>query len=596
MSLDTEIRRDANPTPTRFLLESGAFTPGLSLNLDTYNPFDASLKFLHTGTPKVESNPFDSSFRAPSSTVSVFHNNTVTSNAIAQENQKQHQKHSPWTDIMFDEAPMPMRQMSPGLSPSSSYSSASPSPPIRSPPPQTISLSQFHPSVVVEPHSTNTHTYEYNHVFDNSPTKKLHHNTPPQVRDLYYSDIRSSSENEFEDNENSVDHNDEIDQQDEQEFIGRRCSGVSTVETAMSALDMRRLSTMSDIHSSSDETFANSMKSNKVSDRHYSAIDMRRLSTISDTHSSAEETFASPKNSKAAKSKKVTASGSRKAKNTSTKSGSRKRSSTEEETPESKRQKFLERNRMAASKCREKKRLQTLKTIADADEITARNQALHETFDALQEEVRRLKNQILSHRDCGCDVIQKFVQTSFDFSAPSSVAPADKDNRTNTSNVKGDAESTSKGNETETETEAEEYDDDDGIIDHTTFDQLLEMDDEEDHEFSKSLVWNYFEQAEKTFQDMDEAMKKLDFPDLSRLGHFLKGSSAALGLTKVKESCEKLQHYGNRKDATGANAITNDEAEGLIRTLLVQMRKEYDEAENYLRVFYEVDGTTIQQE
>ncbi|KAF9945860.1 hypothetical protein BGZ72_000913 [Mortierella alpina] len=145
-----------------------------------------------------------------------------------------------------------------------------------------------------------------------------------------------------------------------------------------------------------------------------------------------------------------------------------------------------------------------------------------------------------------------------------------------------------RGNETEpepeTETEAEDLGE--GIIDHTTFDQLLEMDDEEDHEFSRSLVWNYFEQAEKTFEDMEEAMKKLDFPDLSRLGHFLKGSSAALGLTKVKESCEKLQQYGNRKDATGTNTITNDEAEKLIKSLLTQMREEYDEAENYLRVFY----------
>ncbi|KAG0045881.1 hypothetical protein BGZ83_008903 [Gryganskiella cystojenkinii] len=87
-------------------------------------------------------------------------------------------------------------------------------------------------------------------------------------------------------------------------------------------------------------------------------------------------------------------------------------SSSPEETPEVKRQRFLERNRMAAAKCREKKRQQTLKTIADADAITSRNQALHETLEDLQEEVRTLKNQILCHRDCGCDVIQKFVKTS----------------------------------------------------------------------------------------------------------------------------------------------------------------------------------------
>lgn len=83
----------------------------------------------------------------------------------------------------------------------------------------------------------------------------------------------------------------------------------------------------------------------------------------------------------------------------------------------------------------------------------------------------------------------------------------------------------------------------------------------------------------------------MDFPDLSRLGHFLKGSSAALGLTKVKESCEKLQHYGNRKDATGVSTITDSEAEELIRALLIQMREEYDEAESYLRDFYEGQET-----
>lgn len=80
--------------------------------------------------------------------------------------------------------------------------------------------------------------------------------------------------------------------------------------------------------------------------------------------------------------------------------------------------------------------------------------------------------------------------------------------------------------------------------------------------------------------------KNLDFANLSRLGHFLKGSSAALGLIKVKQSCEKLQHYGNHKDATGNNPITKEEAERLIEKLLVEMRKEYDEANDFLQGFY----------
>jgi len=151
-----------------------------------------------------------------------------------------------------------------------------------------------------------------------------------------------------------------------------------------------------------------------------------------DFKSSSKASAGSKRTSAASKvktkdSNNVTTSNSKKlAKNlgvTKTLSQLRKHSSSEEESPEAKRQKFLERNRMAASKCREKKRLQTLKTIEDADVITARNQALHETLDELQEEVRTLKNLILCHRDCGCDVIQKFVQSSFKVSSVRVQAP-----------------------------------------------------------------------------------------------------------------------------------------------------------------------------
>jgi osomolarity two-component system phosphorelay intermediate protein YPD1 len=44
-------------------------------------------------------------------------------------------------------------------------------------------------------------------------------------------------------------------------------------------------------------------------------------------------------------------------------------------------------------------------------------------------------------------------------------------------------------------------------IDILTFNQILEMDDsEEDREFSKSIVYGFFEQAEETFDKMDTAL------------------------------------------------------------------------------------------
>ncbi|KAF9301429.1 hypothetical protein BGZ74_006725 [Mortierella antarctica] len=138
-----------------------------------------------------------------------------------------------------------------------------------------------------------------------------------------------------------------------------------------------------------------------------------------------------------------------------------------------------------------------------------------------------------------------------------------------------------------TETDPDEYDNVDSIIDHTTFDQLLDLDDE-DHTFTRGLVDRYFDQAKKTFIEMESAIASKNYPELSRLGHFFKGSSAALGLTKIKDSCEKLlQHLGNLKDTVAAKPIPSSQDEAVIRELLGQMRKEYEEVETFLKLFYD---------
>ncbi|KAI8336609.1 signal transduction histidine kinase [Chlamydoabsidia padenii] len=129
------------------------------------------------------------------------------------------------------------------------------------------------------------------------------------------------------------------------------------------------------------------------------------------------------------------------------------------------------------------------------------------------------------------------------------------------------------------------------LIDMNTFDQLLDMDDDDDdHEFSHSIVLNYFEQVETTFIDMDNALDKKDLPELSRLGHFLKGSSAAIGLKKIKATCEKIQNYGNCKDETGSSDISETDALKDITPLLPQVKEEYNEAEEYLKTFYDDKG------
>lgn len=70
------------------------------------------------------------------------------------------------------------------------------------------------------------------------------------------------------------------------------------------------------------------------------------------------------------------------------------------------------------------------------------------------------------------------------------------------------------------------------------------------------------------------------------MGHFLKGSSAAIGLKKVKATCEKIQNIGNRQD--DGQQLEADEALKKIAVLLPQVKAEYTEAEEYLKGFYEV--------
>ncbi|PWZ01980.1 histidine-phosphotransfer domain, HPT domain-containing protein [Testicularia cyperi] len=119
------------------------------------------------------------------------------------------------------------------------------------------------------------------------------------------------------------------------------------------------------------------------------------------------------------------------------------------------------------------------------------------------------------------------------------------------------------------------------------FSQLLEMDDEEDREFSKSIVWNYFDQAESTFLKMDTALANTDLLELSTLGHFLKGSSAAVGVIKVRDSCECMQHYGKEHDEDGVSPLSTEEALKKITDTLRDVKVQYKEAEKALKGFYD---------
>jgi len=123
-------------------------------------------------------------------------------------------------------------------------------------------------------------------------------------------------------------------------------------------------------------------------------------------------------------------------------------------------------------------------------------------------------------------------------------------------------------------------------IDMETFQQILDLDEDGNREFSRGMAWAYFSQVSNTFDDMDKAFESKDLAQLSILGHFLKGSSAALGVSKVQASCEKIQHYGQLRDEEEDTDLTSEAALGKIEPLLETVKDEYAAAEKWMKKWY----------
>lgn len=76
-----------------------------------------------------------------------------------------------------------------------------------------------------------------------------------------------------------------------------------------------------------------------------------------------------------------------------------------------------------------------------------------------------------------------------------------------------------------------------------------------------------------------------DFDGLSSLGHFLKGSSATLGLTKVKDACEKIQHCKDELPKDDTDKERTKAIKGIKKTLK-EVKSDYEEVATILRRFY----------
>ncbi|XP_034417011.1 cyclic AMP-dependent transcription factor ATF-2 isoform X1 [Cyclopterus lumpus] len=84
-----------------------------------------------------------------------------------------------------------------------------------------------------------------------------------------------------------------------------------------------------------------------------------------------------------------------------------RRRRTTSENPDEKRRKFLERNRAAASRCRQKRKVWVQGLEKKADDINSMNGQLQSEVSLLRNEVAQLKQLLLAHKDCPVTAMQK---------------------------------------------------------------------------------------------------------------------------------------------------------------------------------------------
>ncbi|XP_048096509.1 cyclic AMP-dependent transcription factor ATF-7a isoform X1 [Alosa alosa] len=86
--------------------------------------------------------------------------------------------------------------------------------------------------------------------------------------------------------------------------------------------------------------------------------------------------------------------------------GGRRRRAADDD-PDERRQRFLERNRAAASRCRQKRKVWVNSLEKKAEELTSLNVSLSNEVTLLRNEVAHLKQLLLAHKDCPVTTLQK---------------------------------------------------------------------------------------------------------------------------------------------------------------------------------------------
>ncbi|XP_066531945.1 cyclic AMP-responsive element-binding protein 5 [Hoplias malabaricus] len=111
-----------------------------------------------------------------------------------------------------------------------------------------------------------------------------------------------------------------------------------------------------------------------------------------------------------------------------------RRRRTADEDPDERRRKFLERNRAAASRCRQKRKIWVMSLEKKAEELTHTNLQLQNEVTLLRSEVTQLKQILVAHKDCPVTARQRETQVASPRGSPARTHPVQQ-NSISTSNA-----------------------------------------------------------------------------------------------------------------------------------------------------------------
>ncbi|XP_019713164.1 cyclic AMP-dependent transcription factor ATF-2 [Hippocampus comes] len=123
------------------------------------------------------------------------------------------------------------------------------------------------------------------------------------------------------------------------------------------------------------------------------------------THTTSEELSTHSLQQPATSTTETPASPAPPASNPPSTGGRRRRTTSDD--PDEKRRKFLERNRAAASRCRQKRKVWVQSLEKKADDLNSVNGQLQSEVTLLRSEVAQLKQLLLAHKDCPVTAMQK---------------------------------------------------------------------------------------------------------------------------------------------------------------------------------------------